>query len=155
MHKNAIIFSMLIAILFIAVNFLPIDPPFGFRINQSNSLPYRLFWSAKGKPDHLERGTIVAFTHPLSKAVLAKEIGGLPGDTITISHNQVYINHEVIGEIKLESPSGIKLSPIQEGSIDNQYFFARGRHEHSFDSRYAEFGLVNIENIKETLWPIF
>jgi conjugative transfer signal peptidase TraF len=149
------ILVVLLSIMILIIGLLPIEYPFGVRINSSDSLPYHLFFSRKGQPK-LERGRIIAFINPrLSTDLLAKEIIGLPGDKIFIKEQSVFINDKPIGKVLEKSSSGKKFNPIQEGVIPEGYVFVCGAHEQSFDSRYQEFGLINIENIKESLWPLF
>ena len=103
----------------------------------------------------MERGALIAFLHPLSKEILAKEIVGLPGDEIRIQNDHIFVNKEDIGEIKQTTSKEIPLQPIQDRIVREGYVFVRGIHERSFDSRYAEFGLVPIEKIQDKLRVIF
>lgn len=132
---------------FVVIN--AVEIPFGIRINGSESLPQRVFLSRirKNAP---ERGDIVSFKHPLEEKIVAKEIAGLPGDEIRIEKGRVFVNDLDIGDVITD-----KMHPIAEGVIGEGFLFARGKHERSFDSRYAEFGLVPIACIREVLWPIF
>ena len=59
------------------------------------------------------------------------------------------------GVILKMSSSGKSYSPIQSGTIPEGYVYVCGSHPDSFDSRYAEFGLIRVENIREKLWPLF
>jgi conjugal transfer pilin signal peptidase TrbI len=129
--------------------------PYAIRINSSFSLPHYAFWGIKEKPTQLHKGQIVAFSHSISSIVLIKEVAGLPGDMIRVKNQHIYINDKDIGEIKKDSPSGSKLTPIREGIIEKGKIFVRGWHEQSFDSRYEEIGLIEVSSIKELLWPIF
>lgn len=120
----------------------------GIRYNGSESLPQTLFLAIPTKEVH--RGDIIAFQLPeKSPATFAKIAIGLPGDMLTIKDNKIYINDEEKGEFM------VTLKPIEGGIIPEGYFFVMGHHLRSFDSRYAEFGLVPQTNIKETLCPIF
>ncbi len=121
--------------------------------NVSESLPFSYFFGYKiNEP---ERGMYVAFEHPKAEILLAKRVAGLPEDFISIRDEQVFINGIYYGHIQNKSPSGISLSPIQEGSIPKGYVYVVGSHPSSFDSRYAEFGLIAISQLKERLWPLF
>ena len=97
----------------------------------------------------------VSLSHPFSHQDLFKQIVGMPGDQIVIHHQRVFINGQDYGHIYDSSPSGLSLSPISEGIIPAGFFFVYATHSQSFDSRYAEFGLVAKEQLKENLWPIF
>ncbi len=142
--------------------------PFGLRINLSSSLPYTVLWSQKiqSAPCY---GQLVAFTHPLSKHLFLKEIVGLPKDEISICDQQIYINQKqitldknnlyfkqvLVGSFQKSSPSGFRLSPVKATIIPANTVFVRGTHLDSFDSRYEEFGLIPIDQIKEELKALF
>lgn len=121
--------------------------------NVSESLPFSYFIGYKLKEP--ERGMYVTFEHPKSEILLAKRITGLPEDLIAIRDMQVFINGIPYGDIQNMSPSGMLLSPVQEGEIPKGYVYVAGLHPLSFDSRYAEFGLVAITQLREQLWPLY
>jgi conjugal transfer pilin signal peptidase TrbI len=137
------------------VNGLEIEPKFGLRVNASDSLPYSLFIGVKADPKNIKRSTIVSFSHSQVEGILAKRVSGLSGDTIRIEDDEVYVGDLCIGEVYRITPSGRILSPIQEQTIPEGYVFVSGQHSQSYDSRYAEFGLIKLEDIKDVLWPIF
>lgn len=121
--------------------------------NVSESLPFSYFLGYQlSTPTH---GMYVLFDHPESPILLAKRIAGLPGDLITIRDQQIYIEGVFYGYIQEQSPSGMSLSPIQEGKIPAAHVYVYGSHPSSFDSRYAEFGLIHISQLKGRLWPLF
>lgn len=124
-----------------------------FRINSSESLPFYIFKTSPVKS--VEREMYVSLSHPFSHQDLFKQIVGLPGDQITIHNQHVFINGQDYGYVYDSSPSGLSLSPISEGVIPEDFVFVYATHPQSFDSRYAEFGLVAKEQLKERLWPIF
>lgn len=124
-----------------------------FRLNSSNSLPFYLFKTSS--LTNLEREMYVSFAHPYSYQDLFKQVVGLPGDPIVICDQHVFVNGNDYGYIYLRSPSGLKLSAISEKVIPEGYVFVHATHPESFDSRYAEFGLVAKAQLKERLWPIF
>jgi conjugal transfer pilin signal peptidase TrbI len=124
-----------------------------FRLNGSNSLPFYLFKTdSVGIP---VRNMYVSLSHPLSSQDLFKQVVGLPGDQIVILDQHVFINGINYGYIYENSPSGILLSPIKHELVPEEFFFVHATHPQSFDSRYAEFGLVAKDQLKERLCPIF
>jgi conjugal transfer pilin signal peptidase TrbI len=125
----------------------------GIRMNGSESLPYKFFFSKR--PSSLKRETLVAIEHPKFPGRVAKRISGLPGDIISIRNNILSINDHEIGPIKTLSSSGKTYTPIPEGVIPSDHYFLSADHLESFDSRYTEFGLVRGAFIKEELWPIY
>lgn len=124
-----------------------------FRLNASNSLNFYIFTTSP--LPSIERGIYVSLSHPYSYQDLLKQIVGLPGDQILIRDQHVFINDTDYGYIHQVSPSGLVLSAISEGIIPEDFFFVHATHPQSFDSRYAEFGLVEKMQLKERLWPIF
>lgn len=125
-----------------------------FRLNGSKSLPFYLF--AAAPIESLEREMYVSLYHPLlSSRDIFKQIVGMPGDQISIRNQHLFINNRDYGYIYQIAPSGLKLSAIPERVIPEGYVFVHATHPQSFDSRYAEFGLVAKEQLKERLWPIF
>ena len=153
MLKKIMFVSMIGAALFYLLDSL--SESYGLMINQSESLPYRLFLRVKGKPDSIDRGVMIAFSHPLSKQILAKEIAGLPGDEIRIENNRIYVHGKEIGMLQKATSTGKPLNPITERIVKAGCIFVKGTHERSFDSRYAEFGLVPMEYIQDKLNAIF
>ena len=117
----------------------------------SDSLPFRYFVGFS--LGSLERERYVLFDH--GSQAIAKQIKGLPGDQIDIRNRSIYVHGENCGVIRSHSKSGRPFHPIQERVIPNGYIFVCGTHDESFDSRYEEFGLVEINNLRKSLWPIF
>ena len=124
-----------------------------FRINITDSLPYYLFTTS---PITLvEREMFVSFSHAFSVRDLIKKVVGLPGDKIVVQDHRIFVNGQDYGSIQQISPSGMSISPIKETVIPEGYVFVHATHPLSFDSRYAEFGLVAKEQLKERVCPIF
>jgi conjugal transfer pilin signal peptidase TrbI len=124
-----------------------------FRINCSESLPFYLF--SASSLDKLEREVYVSLVHPLSNKPLFKQIVGLPGDLVTVENQHVFVNGKNYGYIHQISPSGSVLSAISINEIPEGFVFLHASHPKSFDSRYGEFGLVAVEQLREKLCPIF
>ena len=84
--------------------------------------------------------------------VIIKRVYGMPGDTIEINHNSIYINGKVI-----DDQYGVgKTSDYAEITLkDDEYFVLGDNREVSKDSRY--FGTVKESEIKGQtiyrLWP--
>ena len=77
-----------------------------------------------------------------------KRVIGLPGETIQIIEDDIYINGNIIEEDYGKEPmiySGIASEPLKLG--DDEYFVIGDNRRHSFDSRYAEVGPVKKSNI--------
>ena len=103
------------------------------------------------KTGNLQRGEIVIFKHPEQpNKLLIKRVIALPGEVITISNDQVYINGEPLEENYLTK--GVRTQggkKIQEGAdyevLPNSYVFMGDNRESSTDSR--DWGAVNKETV--------
>lgn len=125
------------------------------RWNRSNSLPGRMFigtsWTVTP-----QRGDLVSFDHPQFPAPIAKIVVGVAGDLVEIVNGYVVVNEVDRGIILDKSPrSGKPLTPIEPCIIPDGYIYGWAPHPESFDSRYAEIGLIHISRIKERLWCVF
>jgi conjugal transfer pilin signal peptidase TrbI len=154
-HSNLFITNVAILMLIMGfgLNWILQNEYIGIRKNISDSLPFTYFVSYK-KNAH-EKGLYVSIDHPKSSIRLAKKIIGIAGDRISISGQRFFINGMDYGTIKSNFSNGSHLTPIQESIIPIGYVFVYAPHSESFDSRYADFGLVNIQHLKEVLWPLF
>jgi len=123
------------------------------RKNISGSLPFSYFIATK--IEDIRPHLLVVFDHPLAEIPLAKEIIGVPGDTIAIRNDTLYINEVNYGLIQEKNSSGFPIHPISEGIIPEGHLFVYAPHPQSYDSRYAEFGLIPFSSLKEALWPLF
>ncbi len=151
MKRKALLLSLVIVCLIFSL--CPATPLFGIRFNVSPSLPNKLFIST---PCHSpQRNQYVSIDHPPGKMPLAKKIIGIPGDTICVQNQHIYVNDQDYGLVLERSKSGMVLTPISVKEVPEGHIFAYAPHAESFDSRYQEFGLVKIEQIKEQLCPIF
>ncbi|MDO8573301.1 MAG: signal peptidase I [Candidatus Daviesbacteria bacterium] len=97
------------------------------------------------------RSEIIVLENPRDESQdFIKRIIAVPGDTVQISNNSVYVNGQILNEQYL--PSGTPTPPgtfVREGDIikvgKNQYFAFGDNREHSSDSR--EWGPVTKEEI--------
>lgn len=103
-----------------------------------------------------QRGNIIVFKNPLDKSVLyIKRIVGLPGETIKIVDNSIYINNEKLNEPYLRS--GITTSSIDYIKLGDTEVFVMGDNRiDSSDSR--EWGPINLKDIEGQAvfryWPL-
>lgn len=125
-----------------------------FRFNFSRSLPYTLFLTLPAEAP-LDKGKMVSFHHSQLNVSVGKIIAGKAGDLISLQNQTLFLNDTEIGYVKTESKSGKIYHPISEGIIPEGFYFVYTPHPESFDSRYAEFGLIPEEWIEEVLWPLF
>lgn len=112
-----------------------------------NDLSYRLTGPS--------RGDIIAFRPGggTSSHTYIKRVVGLPGETIQIKEGMIYINDSVYLEQKdfpkIEDP-GLAESPITLGA--SEYFVLGDNRNDSEDSRYADIGCVDEDDIEGKVW---
>ena len=82
-----------------------------------------------------------------------KRVYGLPGETIQIVDNKIYIDGEVVAdEVKVEEMelAGTASEPLKLG--DDEYFVLADDRNGAEDSRYANYGLIKEEDIVGKAW---
>jgi len=122
-------------------------------LNQSDSLPQKVFLILKGK--ELSRGHYLSFENSWFKAPLIKQVIGIEGDKIiTDEQGEIWIARKV-GKPLSHSKDGKILHPITPGIIPKNYVFAYAPHPRSFDSRYQEVGLIQVDQILGRAIPLF
>lgn len=118
-----------------------------------------------------KRGNIVSIQgHDTAYAkdkIFAKRVVGLPGDVIVRDKEGVKVLPVLVSSTnsRIKTPQsqvfpllertkeGKPLTPLTTILIPQGYVFVAGDHSRSFDSRYEEFGLVPMENIKgRVIW---
>lgn len=94
-----------------------------------------------------------------SKEYYVKRVIGLPGETIQIKGDDIYIDGEVLDEDYGKDPmtySGIASEPITLEA--DEYFLLGDNREISFDSRYEQVGTVHKDQIEGKaffrIWPL-
>lgn len=106
-----------------------------------------------------ERGDVVVFKAPTNNGEeFIKRIVGLPGETVSIKNEEIYINNEKLDESYIED--SVVTSPstfLQEGEEvvvpANQYFVLGDNRTHSSDSR--AFGFITKKDITGRAWLIY
>lgn len=116
-----------------------------------NKFQYRFF--------DIKRGDIVSLDYEDTK-YLIKRIIGLPGETVKIVNNQLYINDKIYEEEYLANDlnyDDFSLTDLGYSKIpENMYLVLGDNRENSLDSR--EIGLIKKEDINGKIslriWPI-
>jgi len=106
-NKKIICYSiLLIAIGFIGSNI-------GIRINETKSLPYKVFFSTKIRKRSVGRGAYISFEHPAFDYPIVKQIIGITGDKVESRNNHIYVNGVDRGVVMDYSKNlKIKLFPL-------------------------------------------
>ena len=127
-------------------------------INKSESLPGRVFLVVKGAS--FKKGDLIGIeSHQTSFGRtnrLIKRVGGVAGDQIHFKNEgqnvgEIYINDQCIGPVFNQTSEGTALTPLKEQRIPEGSYFVHGTHPKSFDSRYAEFGLISEEEFPSSM----
>jgi conjugal transfer pilin signal peptidase TrbI len=67
---------------------------------------------------------------------------GIPGDSVTVTGQNVYLNGLFLSRAKPVTRSGLPLTPTPTGVIPAGYFYAHSTHPDGLDSRYSVTGLI-------------
>ena len=143
--------------------FIDPTPRLPLLVNWTPSLPYRLALMQYQHPA-VQRGDLIVFAfageaqahYPgLRGQPFFKRVRGVPGDVVTVSERAVFVNGEAVGLAKTHAYDGHPLAPIAPVVIPPGHFYVHGIGPHSFDSRYAESGLVRAEQVVGIVVPIF
>lgn len=131
--------------------------------NETDSLPDKFFIVALAKagqpPAPVVRGGLLAFhvgagvRHYPVGMVFIKRVAGVPGDRIEWRGDAVYVAGKRVGKAKHRNRFGEVMGWTPAGTIPAGHYFVATPHPDSYDSRYAEVGLVQAGQIAgEVLW---
>ena len=131
-------------------------------VNVTPSLPYRLVWLEYGGQP--QRGDLMVFRfsgEPLpgmgyvDGVPFFKRVAGLPGDRIEVVARIVSVAGVRVGYAKPHTREGQRLDPIAAGVVPEGYLFGQADSDDSFDSRYAQSGLVPMTRVVGVAHVIF
>jgi conjugal transfer pilin signal peptidase TrbI len=109
-------------------------------------LPYTYFlYFPKISPS---KGQLTTFFHEGSGRVLIKQILGVESDVVASTGEALYLNGMNVGKIFKNDTHGQKLTPLKSQVIPRGNVFLYAPHPRSFDSRYAEVGLVPLPKLQ-------
>ena len=100
--------------------------------------------------EEIERGMIVLLNHEDYDHILTKRIIAREGDLIEIKGNKTYVNNELLEEPYVADdltadPDTGNVDAIRIGK--GEVFVMGDNRNNSLDSRYPEFGLVDINDV--------
>lgn len=108
-------------------------------------------WLISTPSSEYKRGDIIVFKYPKDQQVwYIFRIAGLPGETVELKNNQLFVNGSLVKESYVSPENNVK--KIKEGIYrvpENNYFVLGDNRDNSSDSRY--WGTVP----KELIYGIF
>jgi signal peptidase I len=127
----AAIYVGFLALFFLQARFVVLDSP---------SIPYKVCLQIfHWKP---QKGDLCAFEkHGLT---LFKYIAAAEGDDVASVKGDIYINNQYVCHAERTET----LTPVRSFFVPSGYVFVLGTREDSLDSRYEEFGLVRLSDIR-------
>lgn len=132
-------------------------------INWTPSIPYRIVY-VDYFDRALGRGDLVVYSfegqaserdYPgLKGQPLFKRVVGLPGDAVTVTDREVFVNGAAVGRAKTHTFDRRPLDPIEATVIPPDFLYVQGTSPDSFDSRYRNSGLVRQADVKAKVRPL-
>lgn len=165
LHRHWYLFAILalcwvLAAMRLFVHHMPVVPVL---FNWTPSLPYRIVY-VDYFDRTLGRGDLVVYSfegraaerdHPgLAHQPFFKRVMGLPGDAVTVSDREVFVNGAPVGRAKTHTFDRRPLEPIEPIVIPPGFLYVQGTSPDSFDSRYRSSGLVRDADVKAKVRPL-
>ena len=144
--------------------FIDPTPHLPILFNWTPSVPYTVAVMHYGHRQALKRGDFIIYAfdgeaqrlYPgLRTQPFFKQIGGVPGDRVTVIHRQVFVNDRNVGTAKAATFDRHPLDPIAATVIPAGHYYVQGTHPDSFDSRYSASGLVCADQVIGKVIPLF
>jgi conjugal transfer pilin signal peptidase TrbI len=144
--------------------FVDPTPHLPLLFNWTSSLPYTVAVMEYGNEQPLRTGDFVIYAfdggaqrmYPgLRAQPLFKQIRGVPGDRVTVTEREIFVNGVSVGVAKPYTFDGHPLEPITETVIPPGHYYVQGTHPNSFDSRYSASGLVAVSQVIGRVRPLF
>ncbi len=97
----------------------------------------------------LRHGGIVLFRHAIAPYLLTKRIIGKEGDFVEIQGNKTFVNGALLDEPYIRpGAEGTDYGDVKEIRVPPNKLFLMGDNRGiSLDSRYSEFGLVDVKQV--------
>ena len=127
-----------------------LSPWYLFGLNIDNSLPG--YVSVVIRDEQPARLDIAAFRTPPNPyypagAPFIKVVLGVPGDKVSRSGREFFINGVPVGHAKEHTRHGFPLTPGPTGMLPSDNYFFWTPNIDSYDSRYGEFGWITSDRI--------
>ncbi|MPY09025.1 S26 family signal peptidase [Moraxella catarrhalis] len=83
------------------------------------------------------------------QVVFIKKVIGVAGDTVSQQNREFFVNGQSAGIAKIKSKGGRPLKANEfQGVIPSGYYYVHTPHKDSYDSRYADVGLIPVAEIR-------
>lgn len=161
--SKRIVMQQLLLFAALAGAFLVLDRYYRIGFNTSASVPYRVVLIERGTLP--KKDDLVVFAYRGARGLglsqgewIVKQVAGVTGDVVVVggaSGRFVMVSRRPVGEAKRASKKGEALTPIAPGAVPPGYYFVAGTHADSFDSRYAEQGLISTRDVVGVAHPWF
>ncbi|MDD5394861.1 MAG: S26 family signal peptidase [Thiothrix sp.] len=129
-----------------------LSPYIRIGINASDSLPGWVYVAYPGDKAHLQVGDTIGFYPAPNRFyppsfLFIKLVAGIAGDRLTWGKDYpagttFYINGQEFGRAKPQARTGEPLQHTPAGTVPDGAVFVWTPHPDSFDSRYADMGLI-------------
>lgn len=149
--------SNIIAYLLLILCYFLFAQNYKIAINNDVSLPGTFFLIHYGERPQIN--DLVAFKQnakyvPASHK-LVKILSGKAGDSIVVKDRDVYLNGTYVGHAKNTTRKGFPLTPVADSVVPPGKFYVVGTHKDSYDSRYSEFGFLDVSAIEGKVYALF
>lgn len=83
------------------------------------------------------------------QVVFIKKVIGVAGDTVSQQNREFFVNGQSAGIAKIKSKGSRPLKANEfQGVIPSGYYYVHTPHKDSYDSRYADVGLIPVAEIR-------
>lgn len=127
-------------------------------ITRSASVNHFMFSLTPANVESMVVGRFVSFEYPEQtrrSGLLIKRIVGVEGDVIENNDGRIFLNGVFRFQAKSVSAKGRILKAIESQTIPHGYLFVAGDIKDSYDSRYDEFGLIAVSDVKKMGKPLW
>ncbi|GMG94827.1 conjugal transfer pilin signal peptidase TrbI [Cupriavidus metallidurans] len=132
----------------------------GLDLTPIRCMPERLYWVKLGAPKSVQRGDIIAFIapkglmlEPFNGKMIAKQVAGLPGDTVRVTNDRAYVNGKYIGDLVLNQKLGRGPGAFdREEVVPPGKLFVIGTLPRSYDGRY--WGFLDQRSLVGSVTPL-
>lgn len=120
-----------------------------FFIVDKTALPNRGDYAAFNYYDFTAEAYKLGIMDTPPKVVFIKQVVGVAGDVVSQKNREFFVNGQSVGVAKVKSKKGRLLKANEfEGVIPFGFYYVYTPHKDSYDSRYADVGLIPVKEVK-------